>query len=62
LNQPLTIYPPERINRILKLIEEKQNGCCVSCKQRITNDHVVVSSGRPKRYYHKDWAIIHHII
>ena len=56
---PLTIYPHERIIRILKLIEEKQNGRCISCKQRITNDHVVVSSGRPRHYYHRDCAIKH---
>jgi hypothetical protein len=65
LVQPLTIYPHERINRILKIIEEKQNGQngrCISCKQRITNDHAVVSSGRPRSYYHKDCAIKHHII
>ena len=54
LVQPVTIYPHEGINRILKIIEEKQNGRCISCKQHITNKHVVVSSGRPRSYYHKD--------
>lgn len=62
LVQPLTIYPHERINRILKIIEEKQNGRCISCKQHITNKHVVVSSGRPRSYYHKDCAVKHHMI
>ena len=44
------------------MIEVKQNGLCVSCRERITHNHVVVSSGRPRHYYHKYCAIKHHII
>jgi hypothetical protein len=45
---PLIINPSENINRILKIIEAKQNGLCASCRERITRDHVVISSGRPR--------------
>ena len=61
-DSPLIIYPNERISRIIKLVELKQDGRCFSCDQRITNDHTVVSSGKPRHYYHKDSAIKHHII
>ena len=44
------------------MIEVKQNGLCVSCRGRITCDHAVVSSGRPRHYYHKYCALKHHII
>jgi hypothetical protein len=56
---PLIINPNEKINRILKMIEVKQNGLCVSC---ITCDYTVVSSGKPRHYYHKYCAIKHCII
>jgi hypothetical protein len=59
---PLIINPNEKINRILRMIEVKQNGLCVSCRERITHNHVVVSSGRPRHYYHKYCAIKHNII
>ena len=35
---------------------------CISCKEHITKDHAVVSSGKPRHYYHKDCAKKHHII
>ncbi len=50
---PLTVYPNERIIRIIKMVELKQNGRCISCKELITKDHAAVSSGRPRYYYHK---------
>jgi hypothetical protein len=59
---PLIINPNERINRMLRIIEVKQNGFCFSCGGRITCDHAVVSSGRPRHYYHKYCAIKRHII
>jgi hypothetical protein len=59
---PLIINPNEKINRILKMIDLKQNGLCFSCRGQITRDHVVVSSGRPRHYYHKYCAIKHNII
>ena len=59
---PLIINPNEKITRVLRMIEAKQNGLCVSCRGRITCDHAVVSSGRPRHYYHKYCAIKHHII
>jgi hypothetical protein len=60
---PLVINPNEKINRILRMIERvKQNGLYISCRGRITRDHVVVSSGRPRHYYHKYCAMKHHII
>ena len=62
LIRPLIINPNEKINRILKMIDLKQNGLCFSCDGRITRDHAVVSSGRPRHYYHKYRAIKHHII
>jgi hypothetical protein len=52
----------ERIIRIIKLVELKQNGRCISCKKPITKDHAVVTRGRPRSYYHKDCAIKHNII
>lgn len=59
---PLIINPNEKINRILKIIEAKQNGLCASCRERITRDRAIVSSRRPRHYYHKDYAIKHKII
>jgi hypothetical protein len=59
---PLIINPNEKINRILKIIEAKQNGLYASCRERITRDHAIVSSGRPRHYYHKHCAIKHKII
>jgi hypothetical protein len=59
---PLIINPHEKINRILKIIEIKQAGLCFSCRGQITREHVVVSSGKPRHYYHKYCAIKHHII
>ena len=59
---PLIINPNDKITRVLKMIEVKQNGLCVSCRGRITCDHAVVSSGRPRHYYHKYCAIKHNII
>ena len=59
---PLIINHNEKINRILKMIDLKQDGLCFSCRGRITRDHVVVSSGRPRHYYHKYCAIKHKII
>jgi nucleosome binding factor SPN SPT16 subunit len=59
---PLIINPNERIGRILGLIEIKQNGLCFCCKERITRHHAIVSSGRPRHYYHKDCAIKLHVI
>ena len=56
---PLIINPNEKITRVLRMIEVNQNGLCVSCKGRITCDHAVVSSGKPR---HKYCAIKHHII
>ena len=53
---PLIINPNEKINRILKIIEGKQNGLCIHCKERITHNNTIVSSGRPRRYYHKNCA------
>jgi hypothetical protein len=44
------------------MIEVKQNGLCTSCRGLITRDHAVVSSGRPRHYYHKYCAIKHNII
>ena len=44
---PLIINPNEKITRILRMIEIRQNGLCVSCRGHITRDHAVVSSGRP---------------
>jgi len=44
------------------MIETKQNELCVSCGGRITRDHSIVSSGRPRLYYHKYCAIQHNII
>ena len=44
------------------MIEVKQNGLCVSCRGRITHDHAVVSSGRPRHYYHKYCAVKLNII
>jgi hypothetical protein len=44
---PLIINPNERISRILGMIEIKQNGLCVSCKERVTPNHAIVSSGDP---------------
>jgi len=35
------------------MVELKQNGRCISCKQPITEDHTVLSRGRPRSYYHK---------
>jgi uncharacterized protein with PIN domain len=64
--QPLIIYPNEshneRINRIIRMVELKQDGRCFSCNQRITNDHAVVSRGKLRHYYHNDCAKKHHII
>ena len=48
---PPIINPNEKINRILKTIGVKQNGHCLSCRDRITRDHSVVSRGRPRHYY-----------
>ena len=62
LIRPLVINPNEKINRILKMIEAKQDGLCVSCRRRITRDHAVVSSGKPRHYYHKYCAMKHNII
>jgi hypothetical protein len=59
---PIIIYPHERIIRIVKMVESRQNRRCISCKELITKDHVVVSRGRPRSYYHKDCAVKHHII
>ena len=59
---PLIINPNEKINRILKMIEVKQNGLCFSCGSRITRDHTIVSSGKPRHYYHKYCAMKHSII
>ena len=59
---PLIINPTENMTRTLRMIEVKQDGLCVSCKGQITCDHAVVSSGRPRHYYHKYCAIKHHII
>ena len=59
---PLIINPNEKMTRALRMIEVKQNGLCVSCRGRITRDHAVVSSGRPRHYYHKYCAIKHNII
>jgi hypothetical protein len=52
----------ERINRTLRIIDVKQNGFCFSCGSRITRDHAVMSSGRPRHYYHKYRVIKHNII
>jgi hypothetical protein len=54
---PLIINLNERITRILGMIEIKQNGLCVFCKERITRNHATVSSGWPRHYYHKSCAI-----
>jgi hypothetical protein len=54
---PLIITSNERISHILRMIELKQNGLCVFCKERITRNHAIVSSGRPRHYYHKSCAI-----
>ena len=62
IDSTITVYPNERIIRIIKLVELKQNGRCISCKQRITKDHAVVTRGRPRSYYHKYCAIKHNII
>ena len=62
LIRPLIINPNEKINRILRMIDLKQNGLCFSCHGRITRDHAIVSSGRPRHYYHKYCAIKHNII
>jgi hypothetical protein len=59
---PLIINPKDKINRILKIFEAKQIGLCASCRERITRDHAIVSSGRPRHYYHKDCAIKYKII
>ena len=59
---PLIINPNEKINRTLKMIDLKQDGLCFSCKERITRNHAVVSSGRPRHYYHKYCAVKHNII
>ena len=59
---PLIINPNDKITRVLRMIEVKQNGLCVSCRGQITCDHAVVSSGRPRHYYHKYCAIKHNII
>jgi isoprenylcysteine carboxyl methyltransferase (ICMT) family protein YpbQ len=42
---------------ILRMIEIKQNGRCFFCKERVTRNHAIVSSGRPRHYYHKNYAI-----
>ncbi len=59
---PLIMYPNEKIGRIIGIIEIKQNGLCVFCKERITRNDVVVSSGRPRHYYHKNCAVKLHIV
>ena len=59
---PLIINPNEKINRTLKMIEVKQNGLCTSCRGRITRYHTIVSSGRPRHYYHKYCAVRLNII
>jgi hypothetical protein len=59
---PLIINPNENMTRTLRMIEMKQNGLCVSCRGKITCDHAVVSSGKPRHYYHKYCALKHHII
>jgi hypothetical protein len=58
----LIINPNEKITRILRMIEVKQNGVYVSCRGLITRDHAVVSSGRPRHYYHKYCAVRLNII
>ena len=61
INQSLEIFALWGIVRIIKMVESRQSGRCISCKEPITKDHAVVSRGRPS-YYHKDCAIKHNII
>lgn len=39
------------------IVEVKQEGLCAFCRERITQNGVIVSCGRPRHYYHKKCAI-----
>jgi hypothetical protein len=52
VSQILRAYGRQLV-RILKMVVIKQNDLCFSYHGRITRDHAVMSSGRPRHYYHK---------
>jgi hypothetical protein len=42
--------------RVIDVIRLKQGGVCRFCKETISRDDEVVSSGKNKKYYHKHCA------
>jgi hypothetical protein len=49
-------------NRILTIINTRQNGVCCFCEQKILSEDILVSTGIPRSYYHIDCARRLHII
>ena len=52
-----------RYKTVIKDIVKFQNGCCRFCKNKFTEEDIIISRrGRPRKYYHKDCAQILHIV